>query len=349
MPTAQPITEHCLRSAEHTQFYLACGPEDGPLVIFVHGWPELSWSWRHQLPVLGALGFRAIAPDMRGYGRSTLYPRIEDYAQEHVVGDMIRLLDHLTDGRADRRAVWVGHDWGSPTAWNIARHHPDRCRAVASLCVPYDTIERGLDTLIALSDRTLYPEAEFPAAQWDYMRYYEESFPAAVASMDAHVGNAVRLLFRKGSADSLGKPAGTAYTRRMGGWFAGASEPPAMPRDEDVLSEEDCARYTAALTGSGFFGPDAYYMNHARNAAWTASAPNDGTLAMPVLFLHARYDTVCETMSSRMAEPMRAACRDLQEAVVDSGHWMAQERPRDVNAELVRWLATRVPGSWPRT
>src|SRR5690606_20240591 len=117
----------------HTTSFLASGPEDGPLVVFVHGWPERSLSWRHQLPALGALGFRAVAPDMRGYGGSTVYERLEDYAQELVVGDVVGLVDAL--GR--ERATFVGHDWGSPTVWNLASHHPQRCHGVASLCVPY--------------------------------------------------------------------------------------------------------------------------------------------------------------------------------------------------------------------
>src|SRR5579871_7037981 len=98
------ITEHVARNGRHTSFYLACGPEDGPLIVFVHGWPELSISWRHQLPVFGALGFRAIAPDMRGYGRSSVYPRHADYALVHAVHDMLDLLDKL--GR--EQAIWVG-------------------------------------------------------------------------------------------------------------------------------------------------------------------------------------------------------------------------------------------------
>ena len=127
-----PITEHTVKTRRHTTFYLAAGPENGPLVIFLHGWPELSISWRNQLPALAALGFRAIAPDMRGYGRSSVYPQHGDYAQEQIVRDMLELVDAV--GR--EKAVWVGHDWGSPVVWNLASHHPDRCHAVASLCVP---------------------------------------------------------------------------------------------------------------------------------------------------------------------------------------------------------------------
>ncbi len=128
-----PITEHVVRSPDHTTFHLACGAVDAPLIVFVHGWPELSISWRHQLPVFAALGFRAIAPDMRGYGRSSIHPRHQDYAVEHAAGDLLALLGAL--GR--ERAVWVGHDWGSPVVWALAAHHPERCAAVANLCVPY--------------------------------------------------------------------------------------------------------------------------------------------------------------------------------------------------------------------
>ena len=88
-------TENSVRTNSHRTFYLAAGPESGPPVIMCHGWPELSISWRHQLDCLGNLGFRAIAPDMRGYGRSTIYKRHEDYALEKIVDDMIGLADAL--------------------------------------------------------------------------------------------------------------------------------------------------------------------------------------------------------------------------------------------------------------
>ena len=84
MPAAFTVTEHVAKTARHTTFYLACGAANGSPVIFVHGWPELSISWRHQLPCLAGLGFRAMAPDMRGYGRSSVYGRHEDYALEHM-------------------------------------------------------------------------------------------------------------------------------------------------------------------------------------------------------------------------------------------------------------------------
>ena len=337
------ITEHTAKTDTHTTFYLAAGPEDGPLVIFVHGWPELSISWRHQLPALAALGFRAIAPDMRGYGRSSVYDQHGDYAQEKIVADMIGLLD--TIGRD--KAVWVGHDWGSPVVWNIASHHPDRCHAVSNLCVPYYTLERGLDHALTLADRDLYPEDEFPAAQWDYMRYYEESFDEAIAPMDANVYKWVKLLFRKGNPDGEGQPATTATARRNHSMI-GMGEIPDLPRDADVVSEEDLSVYVSALERNGFFGPSSWYMNHPANAAYASTARNDGYLDMPVLFLNARYDYVCECTHSRLAEPMRTYCRNLTEVTLRTGHWMAQEKPVEVNAALVNWLATSVSEIWPQ-
>jgi pimeloyl-ACP methyl ester carboxylesterase len=342
MPAAFPITEHVAKTARHTTFYLACGADDAPAIIFVHGWPELSISWRHQLPVFAALGFRAIAPDMRGYGRSSLYPSHEDYALENTVQDLVELLDAV--GR--ERAVWVGHDWGSPVVWSLASHHAERCFAVANLCVPY--LSRGFSpgNLIPLVDRTVYPEAEFPAGQWEYMYFYEQNFASACAAFDANVLNSVKAIFRAGSAAGKGKPSRTALVRRDGGWFGGGGQAPDVPVDSTVLAEEDLHKYASALQRNGFFGPDSWYMNAARNNAFAARASNGGKLTLPVLFLHGEYDYTCQTVTSRLAEPMRQDCANLTEFVVRSGHWMAQEKPVSVNAALTRWLAARVQEAW---
>lgn len=339
------ITEHVLRGPSgHTSFYLACGVEDAPLIVFVHGWPELSASWRHQLPSFAALGFRCIAPDMRGYGRSSVPPRREDYAMPPIARDMLELLDGL--GR--ERAVWVGHDWGSQVVWSLAAHHAERCHGAASLCVPYVAGGFAPPNLIPLVDRATYPEAGYPAGQWDYMLAYEEDCAAAVAAFEADPAATVRALFRSGNPAARGKPARTATIRRDGGWFGGAGRAPDVLRDPAVLATEaEMHRYAAALARTGFAGPCSWYMNHAANMAYAAAAPSGGRLTMPVLFLHAAHDGVCETIDSRLAEPMRRDCADLTEAVVRSGHWMAQEKPAAVNAALARWLATRLPGVWP--
>ncbi len=335
------VTEHAAKSKRHTTFYLACGAAPATPMVFLHGWPELSISWRHQLPVFAGLGFRAIAPDMRGYGRSSIYPRHDDYALEEIVADMIELLDAI----GAEKAVWVGHDWGSPVVWSIAQHHPQRCHGVASLCVPY--LPAGFEAeAVTLADRKVYPEDKFPAAQWDYRLFYSENFATARAGFESNVRATVRVLFRAGSPAGKGKPVRTAFVRANGGWFGPHNTAPDVPRDAAVLSEADEDSYVAALERNGFFGPDSWYMNGEANAAYAARAKANRRLTMPVLFLHGAYDYVCETIDSRLAEPMRANCARLTEATVASGHWMAQEKPIDVNAALAKWLAVEFPALW---
>jgi pimeloyl-ACP methyl ester carboxylesterase len=337
MPTRRAFTYN-----GHTTSYLDAGPSDGPLMIFVHGWPELAISWRHQLPCFAALGFRAVALDMRGYGASTAYAEHSAYAQRHATRDLINLIDHL----ATDRAIWVGHDWGCCSVWNVARHHPGRCLAIANLCVPYRTLDLGLDACIELVDRDLYPVDKYPAGQWEYQLFYAEQFDRATKAFESDPYNVVKLLFRKGNPDGVGQVSGTAMTRINNGWFGDAQAVPDLPRDDDVVSAADLAIYANALSINGFFGPDSYYVNHEDNARYAAETPDDD-LHMPVLFLGARYDYTCETVVSRACEPMRAACRHLTQATVDSGHWMPQERPVEVNQHIVRWLVNEVPGAWP--
>jgi pimeloyl-ACP methyl ester carboxylesterase len=337
-----PILEHVAKTPRHATFFLSCGAARATPIIFLHGWPELSISWREQLPVFAGLGFRAVAPDMRGYGRSSVYPRHEEYALEAIVADMIELID----GLGAEKAIWVGHDWGSPVVWSIAQHHPERCHGVANLCVPYQPEGFAVETTLPLADRNVYPVDRFPAAQWDYQLFYRENFATARAGFESNVGATVRALFRSGNPSGKGKPAPTAFTRANGGWFRQGNTAPDVLRDAAVMSEEDERRYVAALERNGFFGPDSWYMNAKANLAYAARAKEGWRLTMPVLFLHAAHDYVCETIDSRLAEPMRASCENLTEATILSGHWMAQEKPIEVNAALAKWLGQQFPALW---
>ena len=224
---------------------------------------------------------------------------------------------------------------------------PEHCSAVANLCVPYIANGFAVANLIALVNREVYPQSAYPAGQWEYQLFYEENFERARSAFEADIESTVRALFRKGNPAAKGKPSRTAEVRRDNGWFGGAEKAPSIPRDPEVISEEDLSIYTAALARNGFYGPDSWYMNAAANIAYATQATNGGKLALPVLFLHGACDYTCETIDSRLAEPMRRDCADLTEVVIPSGHWMAQERPAEVNAVLAKWLATKVPDAWP--
>jgi len=335
--TEHSISERVFRSSRHTTAYLESGPADGPLLVFVHGWPALSIMWRAQLEHFGALGYRCVAPDMRAYGGSSVPVRHDEYAIELVVEDMVELLR----GLGAERAVWIGHDWGGPVVWAIAANHPELCRGVVSLCVPYFAAGFAPETLVPLVDRTIYPEAKYPAGQWDYQLFYQTSFDAAAKAFEADLPATFKALFRRGDAREKGRPALTARISRDGGWFGGAGRAPDLPRDPAVLSEDDLARYVAAFERTGFSGADAWYVNPARNMAYAARAPHGGRLTLPVLFLHAAYDTICETVDSRLAEPMRRDCADLTERVLETGHWIVQEQPAQVTAAIEAWMHER--------
>ena len=330
-----------VETARHKSAYLVCGPVDGPRIYFVHGWPELSLSWRHQLLTLGNLGFRAIAPDMRGYGNSSNYSKHKDFALSEAVQDMVELHAALGDGPA----VWVGHDWGAPVVWSVALHYPEIVHALANLCVPLG-LEAGVDSIMEHVDRNIYPAETFPKGQWEYQFFYNENFTAAQTEMEANPLKTVKLLFRKGDPAGAGQPASTAYTRINGGWF-GPNGIPDMEVDLDIISANEADIFAEALGRNSFFGPSSWYVNHDYNAAFSAKV-RSAPITKPVLFFHGEYDYVCQTATGTLADPMRARCSKLTEVFVKSGHWMAQERPIEVNAGLTHWLICNV-GYWPET
>lgn len=127
----------------------------------IHGWPANGETWKPQLLALASLGFRVIAPDARGYGRSSMPKGPSAYALEHHVSDMLALLAHL--GRD--KAVWIGHDWGAGLIWALAAQHPEKCVGVCCMAVPYHVPELGLEALVAVCNRELYPEDQYPLAQ----------------------------------------------------------------------------------------------------------------------------------------------------------------------------------------
>ncbi|KAI0402305.1 putative epoxide hydrolase [Xylaria palmicola] len=345
MAATVAITEHDVVYAggDKKIHYLAAGPAHGPLVLFLHGWPGTAITWKPQLEALAGLGFRAVAPDMPGYGQSTARRVADDYCQERIVEGMMALL--ADTGR--EAAVWVGHDWGAGVTSSVATQHPGAVKALVNIAVPFATVERGWPAFLPLVDRALYPAAEYPYGQWDYMRHYEESFEDAVAWFEQDVEG----LLKAALQPSPGAPASrfaeaTATVRRDGGWFHAARPPPPEATGPPVLAPDVYASFIADMRKTGFWPGSCYYLHSERNAAYHAAAPGR-LLTQPVLFIHAAWDPICDTKTSRLPEPMRAACRNLTEVTVEAGHFAQYEKPGEVNAALIRFLVEELPSEWP--
>jgi soluble epoxide hydrolase / lipid-phosphate phosphatase len=307
-------------------------------VVLVHGWPAIAITWSPQISALASAGFRVVAPDMRGYGQSLVPAEPSAYSLRHLVEDLRSVLD--ATGRIS--ATWVGHDWGASIVWALAAHHPELCDGVAALVVPYRTLDRGLTAMLDHVSREVYPEEEFPYAQFDYMAFYETAAQQVTAQFGADPARVESALYRPGDPAILSGRSPRACVTRAGGWFGGSAALPDLPRDAGMLTDEMYNELVTTLTANGFRGPTSYYLNHGDNRRYSDESLNDGRLGMPVLFIEARFDSAADTVRSRMAEPMREYCTNLTEASFEAGHWVNLEKPAEVNSALLSWLTTAV-------
>ena len=298
---------------------------EGPLVLLVHGFPELGISWRAQLEALAAAGYHAVAPDMRGYGRTDKPAAVEDHTILNLVGDMVDLVRALDE----TECAVVGHDWGAPVAWHCALMRPDLFRAVAGLSVPFQPRRaKGPPTaaMAAIAQR---------AGRGDL---YINRFQSADAHLafDADPATALRKMFwsydgATAAADqSTGfLPAGVSMLDSIAG---DATLPPWMSADH-------FAEYVASFTAGGFKGPLEWYRCLDRNWALTAFLQNQ-RIRQPAMFLVGERDPV-RHYSGQHEAGLQNWLTDLRGQVVlpGAGHWVQQERAEDVNAALVGFLA----------
>ncbi len=294
---------------------------EGPLVILCHGWPELAYSWRHQLPALAEAGFRVAAPDMRGFGRSEAPPDVQSYSILHTVGDMVGLVAAL----GETQAVIVGHDWGAPIAWSSAMMRPDLFRAVAALSVPF----RARGAAPPLQALRAAGVTRF------YQQYFQEP-GVAEAEFERDVTATMRRILGASSLGPIG-PSDPVMIVPQGGFLELVPEPERLP---DWLTEQDIAVMAENYRGSGFRGGLNYYRNIDRN--WELTAPWQGAKIMqPALFIGGTRDVVLHPRFSGAAlKAMPEHVPNLRRTVMleGAGHWLQQERPDEVNAALLDFL-----------
>jgi pimeloyl-ACP methyl ester carboxylesterase len=291
----------------------------GPLVVLLHGFPEFSGTWRHQLKALAAAGYHAVAPDQRGYGQTDCPEREDAYTMLHLVGDVIGLLDAL----GEAQAVVVGHDWGAPVAWQAALLRPDRVRAVAAVSVPLR------------AHGSVRPTERMRSVFGD--NYYQLRFQEpglGERDFEGDVRAKLRMLMYAASGDAA--PEHRWRPNSGGPFYDGMVDPGAGPA---WLDEDHLDALTAAFARTGFRGGLSWYRNMDRN--WELSAAFAGlTVRQPALFAMGDADP-----GYALARPLIDAQHELVPGlrrtlvVPGCGHWVGEERPDELNAALLGFLA----------
>lgn len=294
---------------------------EGPLVLFCHGWPESWSSWREQITAVAAVGFTAVAADMRGYGGTDAPAAIERYAMPELVGDQVAIAMAL----GFSSAVIVGHDWGAPVAWHSALLRPDFFRAVVGMSVPW-TPPAHIHLLEALSKQGI---EDF------YMQYFQTP-GVAEAELERDVRSSLRRLYFSGSGDNRDRSVG--FTR-LGdrGVLGQTRDPDALPA---WLSSDHLDELVATYEATGFRGGLNWYRNLVRNhqlmAPWRGQP-----ILQPALFIAGEKDGVLKFPASKMqieAYPRTLPnCRGVH-ILPGAGHWIQQERADDVSAILIDFL-----------
>lgn len=298
---------------------------DGPLVVLVHGFPESWYSWRHQIKAFSEAGYRVAAPDVRGYGGSDKPEPIEAYDMESLTGDIAGLAEALSPGE---KAVVVGHDWGAPIAWNTARLHTNRFRAVAGLSVPY--LPMGDVVFIDLVHKLFTERGLF-----FYQVYFQDVGPPE-AELEADPAATIRRFYYAISGDA---PDGTWPTdKKHGDMLLHRLPEPDIPLP--WLSEEDVAYYASQFRESGFRGPLNRYRNHRRDHAFLKGHPANPVIQQPSLFIGGTRDLVLKMFPGDVVAAMKPNLADLRgcHLLEGCGHWTQQERSEEVNLHLIDWL-----------
>lgn len=292
----------------------------GPAVVLVHGFPELSYSWRHQVPALVAAGFRVLAPDMRGYGNSDRPGDVGAYDIHHLTGDLVGLLDALDV----ERAVFVGHDWGGLVVWMMPLQHAARTAGVVGVNTPY------------LPRAPMPPVEMMRAALGDnfYIVHFQQP-GVADAGLARDVRRVFTQLMRRGVplADLEARLAARGSMPNMVQMVEEDGTP-----GEPLLGDADLQVYVDAFSRTGFTGGINWYRNMDRNWETTPDLAM-ARITVPALMIVAEWDAA---LRPELAEPMKGLVDDLELVTIPRcGHWTQQEHPEELNRILVDWLGRR--------
>ena len=314
-------------------FYEAGPKSDTPPLVLCHGWPEIAFSWRHQIKTLSDAGIRVIAPDQRGYGATDRPEAIEAYSIENLTADLIGLLDHL---KIDK-AIFVGHDWGGFIVWQMPLRYPDRVAGVIGVNTPH-TPRTARDPIAILRER--YGDHLYIVQFQQPGHKPDQIFAADVEKTFDFFMRRPMPIKKPVAASGEGPPAAglgaspklnMAFPQMVAGY-----DPKVDPREKS-LSSEEMRVFVDTFTASGFTGGINWYRNMTRN--WERSPEIDHTLPVPSLMIMAENDAV---LPPSACDGMETIVPDLEKYLVrDSGHWTQQEKPDEVSAKILEWRRRR--------
>ncbi len=293
-------------------------PVDGERlpVVLLHGFPDIAYTWRHQMDAIAEAGHRVLAPDQRGYGWSDLPTEVDAYGIFDLVGDVVGLLD----AEGIDRCILVGHDWGSIVAWHVALMRPDRLAGLVMMSVPYQP--RG-DRSVVDHIRAVDPEGPY-----SYMLTFQE-VGLAESIMDPDPMEVLRDMHWKQSA-------AWASTPEAAEGLAPVGLPP-------FLSAEELENYGRAFARTGFAGGINWYRNFQRN--WENTRPwHDAPITVPSAFIGGDHDFVVgrgDGGLGRSLSTLADHCLDHRATtMVPGGHWAHQEHPEPVNEAILAFVAS---------
>lgn len=297
----------------------------GPLVVFCHGFPELWYSWRHQLPAIAAAGYHVVAPDQRGYGDTTKPDSIDAYTLIDMASDIIGLVHALDESQA----VVVGHDFGAPVAWYCALLRPDVFRAVALLSVPY--IQRPWN-----APRPTEALKRMAGEKQFYQLYFQEPGKAE-AELEADVRKTTLMVLYSLSGDAPPDKRWRYLFEKNERFIDTVYLPESLP---SWLTEGDIEMYTRTFQRTGYRGGLNWYRNFDRNWERTAFL-TAAKINQPSLFVAGELDAVVKFRRSAF-DSLEQTMPNLRKKVLlpGAGHWIQQERPNEVNQLLLEFLAS---------
>ena len=289
---------------------------EGAPVVLLHGFPELAYSWRHQLPALARAGFRAIAPDQRGYGRTTVPPDVSDYRMSELIADIHGLLDALEL----ESAIFVGHDWGALVLWHMAMLAPERIEKLVILNIPHFP-RPPVDPIEFVRQRS---GDDF------YIVNFQDS-DEADRVFESDTRRFINRMMRKNQ-----------ITREQCEKLPPEHQVVSLIRSvksehasgEALLSDAELDYYAEGFSRSGLTGPINWYRNWSHN--WAQMEGIDERIDIPTLFIGAINDVL---ISPHHIEGMKPLVSDLTVHMLnDCGHWTQQEKPDEVTRLILEWL-----------